>query len=277
MFGIIGEVSDANAEIIMVQSVTLDSSNNPVNYFLVRGCLDTIPRTWPSGTPIYWLSPNDTIYDPTVQVVGHAPLFKLQTRTGGGTLALSAATTFSSTVDARPHRPTRPAHVSMSGIALTSAWHFSGTNPVVTLPAPTVPTLDVATGFPILVLTPALISAGAPLVLSWANRNRLVENTRVLFWDDADVTGESGQTVRIRVTNFAGVVLRDYAGLTGTSYSIPLSDIGGYSRMTISVYAENAGLLSLQAASFIVLTPHISTVDSTMATIDSTLVTVDAG
>ena len=275
MFGVIGEVDDAYAEIVMVQSVALDSNNNPTMYFLVRGCLDTVPRAWPSGTAIYWLSADDAIYNPTVQTIGASPLLKLQTRTGGGTLDLSAATAFSSVVNARPHLPTRPAGVSVGGVALTSAWYYSGPNPVVASPAPTPPTLDPATGLPLFTVTAAMVLFGTPVVVSWANRNRLVENSRVLFWTDGDVTGEDGQTTRIRLTNSVGAILREYVGISGTSFSLPVADLDAYSRVIVHVYAECAGMLSLQAASFVIITPHITTIDST-ATIDSTLITVDA-
>ncbi len=82
--------------------------------------------------------------------------------------------------------------------------------------------------------------------VTWANRNRLTEDTIVLAWDDASVTPETGQTTSIIVKNLStGSVIITYDDLTGTSFDLFASAFLG-SNGSIKVISKRDDLSSLQ-------------------------------
>ena len=75
------------------------------------------------------------------------------------------------------------------------------------------------------------------LDLTWENRNRLFEDPVLLGWQDGTVVPETGQTTTITLYGRDGLtVVNTIDGLTGTSYTLPISTFGvagyGYVKFT---------------------------------------------
>lgn len=209
-FALIGTGGDAAMELVMFDSY---NANTGV-WTVARGMLDTVPRAWPVGTPIWYL--DDFGVDTNERLAAANVQYRIQTRTSGGILPIELSPIYQRVLTARPYLPSRPANVQLNGVGINGGRRvFTG--------------------------------AGAVNV-TWANRNRLMEDTVARRWTEGNVTPEEGQTTRIDLLNDAGELIKSYPGLTGTSFSIPYSDWqGGWRFPSIRVFAERAGFVSLQA------------------------------
>lgn len=205
-FVFIGDGAEDETEIALIQSVDEDG------WTLLRGVLDTTPRAWPEGTPVWFVEVGDNIVDTTLRSEGETVEYKLLPRTSKGLLAEAEAEIESVVLTGRPHLPNRPANVTVGGVAFGE------------------------------------LDAGGldEIAVTWANRNRLLETTQVLGWDDADVTPEAGQTTVVTVLSAGGDVLAVHDGLTGTSFDLPAASFGNASGGRVRVTAERDGLESLQ-------------------------------
>lgn len=150
--------TEATMELILLTGVT-----NGI-WSVKRGVLDTVPRAWPAGTKIWFLSTSESIEDETIRAAGALLDYKVQPQASGGQLPLSEAPLIQYTATERPHLPSRPANVAIDGKKFQDVYFT-------TKPA-TVP-------------------------LTWADRNRETENAQVLGWTDAGVAPEVGQTVEV--------------------------------------------------------------------------------
>ncbi|WP_189556450.1 phage tail protein [Mesorhizobium sp. M4B.F.Ca.ET.089.01.1.1] len=207
-FVLIGTGPDEYTEIATVQSVDEDG------FHLNRGMLDTIPRAWPIGTRAFVIPASTLVVDPTVRSAFEDTSYWILPRTTGGVLALADAPQINVSLTERPYLANRPANVKVNGVGFGDVDANEATE----------------------------------LTVTWANRNRILESTQVMKWDDANVAGEAGQTSKVVVTTLDGsTVLQTYGGLTGTSKVIPLTDLPGQKRVLISVAAEKDGNKSLQA------------------------------
>lgn len=173
---------------------------------LTRGLLDTVPRAWPAGTPIWFIPREADIIDPSRRVIDQPITYRLLSVTSEGRLKIAQAPDLDYVATARPWLPFRPANCKVAGQGGGSA--FIDTNP-------TVP-------------------------LSWSNRNRLLEDSVLLPWNGGSVAVESGQTTTIRILAPNGTTVLDtIAGLTGTSYSMPFSRLqntqGAYIKFTSNI------------------------------------------
>lgn len=210
-FALLG-TTDEDMELCVVTGISGDDVT------LLRGVLDTTPKEWPAGTPI-WFLPPDVTYDDAVLRSGGEPVeYRLLSVTSQGTLPLTDADTVSATLTDRPWLPSRPANVMVD----------THDNPFVAI-------IDlVSTTFEI----------------TWANRNRVVEDTVVLAWDAANVTPEAGQTTRIAVYSAEGDLLTEHASLSGTSFSLPVGSFAGRSYGLVKVTSERDDLESLQGVAY---------------------------
>jgi hypothetical protein len=191
-FVLIGDDDEDGNEIAMI---TDDASG----YDLQRGVLDTIPRAWPAGTPVWFVDAETLFEDSVVRSSGETAEYKLLTLTSQGVLDLGDATLLSHDLTDRPWQPNRPANVAVDGVLFNSL----GT-PVDkrTRPNPWV-------------------------TVTWANRNRLLEDVLVLAWDDATMALETGQTTTITVyAQDLSTVLATHTGLSGTTYDVPDASFG---------------------------------------------------
>lgn len=242
-FVIIGEAGETGNEIAMVEVVGDD-------YTLTRGVLDTVPRAWPAGT-LCWFVDGETLFeDPLVRSAGETVDYKLLTRTSLGVLALEDASLESYTLTERPWLPNRPANVQAYGEAWSS------------LSAP----ID------------ARDRPDPWVTVTWANRNRLTEDSQVLGWTDSTVTPETGQTTTIEVRAVDGTLLATHDGLSGTSFDVPDASFGTETIVRLRVFAERSDddgdFVSLQYFEHWVQVGAVK-FDSTIVTFDSTSFTMD--
>jgi hypothetical protein len=85
------------------------------------------------------------------------------------------------------------------------------------------------------------------LTFSWANRNRLMEDTIAPRWSEANVTPETGQTVTIRCREkLSRAIEYEVTGLTGTSYALDVTALTDYRFYDIEVLAVRDGYESIQ-------------------------------
>jgi hypothetical protein len=168
-------------------------------YTLSRGMLDTVPRAWPAGTPVWFIAQDTLIEDPTVRSAAEIVNYRLRMRTSLGLLNLYAAPILTYTLTERPWLPSRPANVVAYGDAFSSSSD----------------------------ITDARARPNPWVTVTWSNRNRLTEDGTVLDWTEATVTPETGQTTTIDVLKTDGVTsLASHTGLTGTSFNVPNASFG---------------------------------------------------
>lgn len=201
-----GSGLDEHTEICTVQSITEDG------FLLNRGVLDTVPRDWPAGTRAFVIPSVNVAADPTERSAFENASYWLISRTTLGTLPEALAPRINVALSERAYLPNRPANVKVNGVG------FGTVN---------------ATGL-------------ATIPVTWSNRNRAVESLQVFKWTEGDIAGEEGQTTSIFIRDANGAVLAQYDNLIGTSYTLPVSNLGQNSAISISVYAKRNGKLSLQ-------------------------------
>lgn len=188
---------------------------------VTRAVLDTIPQAWPIGTPVYVVD-GQYITDATIRADTEAVSYKLRTKTGNGILALGVAPIVTTTLTERPFAPYRPANVQVNGDN-----GFAGT-------------------------VNAYLSSPPDVVLTFATRNRLTEDTTILEWDDGAVTGEAGQTTTVRMyDDESNTLLETYTSVT-SPYTVPSVDYAGYTRIRLEVSAVRDGIESIQAYPIVV-------------------------
>ncbi len=210
-FLFIGGGTERTMEIALIESVDADG------WHLQRGVLDTVPRAWAAGTPVWFYDGGNAIFDDASHGDGEDAVFKLQTITSLGTLALDDAPVIGAELSARPYLPNRPANVRVNGVPFGA--------------------IDVSA------VTPALTT----IPITWANRNRTMEDNTVVRWSDGNVTPESGQTTTIRLTSTAdGSTIATFDGITGTTYDLPLTAFAGHYEADLHFTAKRDGFESLQ-------------------------------
>lgn len=93
----------------------------------------------------------------------------------------------------------------------------------------------------------ALTEVPATIDISWANRNRLMEDSLPPRLTAGNVTPEVGQTTTIRVRDaYDEALVVEHTGITGTTYTLDLSPLTGYRHFRIDLIAERDGFESLQ-------------------------------
>ena len=200
----IGSSDDVSTEIALVQAIDGDG-----NYILARGVLDTVPRAWPTGTPVWFLNSQRYI-DPTLRAPGETVSYRTLMRTSVNLLAYADGVDSTITLTARPYLPLRPANVKVNG-----------------------------QGFD----TVALNSGSASV--TWSNRNRLTETAQIFGWASGTMAPEAGQTTTIDVLDGGGVVLRTFSGLTGTSTTLTAANVAGGAALRVA--SARGSYKSLQA------------------------------
>lgn len=187
-------------------------------YRLRRGVMDTVPRAWPSGTPI-WLFSFGTIFDDDIfRAEGSSVNFKLLTRTSLGTLEEEGATAHNYQITDRPYLPLRPANVKINGQAFGE-----------------------------------IDTREAPVIqATWSNRNRLTETEVLLGWTDPGVPAEGGQTTTIEIRSLEGDLVNTIDNISGESYTFNDYDFVGLGLARVRFLAARDGDLSLQGHELLV-------------------------
>lgn len=225
MFNTLGDFTGfATGQVFYIGDTTDDTVNELVLlkshsvgvWTIKRGLYDTVPRAWAAGTELWYLPSSFSAADPNLRSAGAAVSYWLRPKTAAGTLPKAEAVEMVYTPSERPHLPFRPADVE----------------------------IEADGGFDTLDLRPL----GATMDVTWANRNRTMEDTVALYWTEASVTPEAGQTTTIRFLAPDDTVLDEYTGLTGTSYSVSTTTLAGAGEpvVRVQVLAERDGLESLQ-------------------------------
>jgi hypothetical protein len=244
-FVLIGEVGEDGNEIAQI---TDDASD----FDLARGVLDTVPRAWPTGTKVWFVDGSTLFEDSRIHSAGELLDVKVLTRSSQGQLPLASATLHSQTLSERPWLPNRPANVTAYGDSWSSPTD----------------------------LIDATARPDPWVTMTWANRNRLEEDSQVLLWTDATMTPETGQTTTIEVRALDDTLLDTHAGLTGTSFDVPDASFGSEAVVELRVFAERSDsdgdFVSLQYFSHWVQIAAL-TADTTRITADSTHWTADEG
>lgn len=209
----IGTLAFVGGELVRIDGIT------PVALTLGRGCLDTVPRAHPAGTPILFFDANARIIE-GAWAAGETLGVRLLPETGRGTLAFARAPEDRVTLDRRALRPLAPGRVQGNG-------SYS-------------PEID------------ALITGD--LALSWAHRDRLTQTSPVIVdHTSASIGPEPGvdYVIEIRWVDPDTGIAHPSAGLTleagsGSDWILSPDDIpeaGAPERMTeieIAVRARRA-------------------------------------
>ena len=193
-----------------------DGDGNPI-FRIWRGILDTTPKTWGSGKAIYLLSRGLNVIDPVPQPAYSDINYRVQLRTQTGLQSIENGENFVTRHPPRPHLPLRPANCKVDGVS------FGEDKTQLTNYGPRKATID----------------------LSWARRNRLMEDRIFRRWDDVDVSPEIDQTTVIFAIGSRGN-RQVIQGLTGTSHSIDVWLTGQDEKWTFRFFSMRDGLLSLQ-------------------------------
>jgi len=207
-FVVIGSGGDYGMEMALVTGVGSGTVT------LQRGILDTVPRSWPVGTEIWFVGEDQVIDDDSDLAAGITVKYLLLPRTSRDTLDPSEASPIEETLSDRPWLPLRPANVKFEGMSFGT---FDNRQ---------------------LNLT--------SFEITWATRNRLTEDSVFLPWDAPSVQPEDGQTTTVAVYDFSGKLLTAHDGLTGESFTLPISSFAGRSRGIVKVTSKRDGLESLQ-------------------------------
>ena len=198
--------SDEAAEIVRVDGIT-DSTIT-----IARGCLDTVPRAWPAGTR-FWGYDQYTASATTEYTDGEAVDVKALTRTASDLLDETLAPGDSVVMASRAARPYPPGKLRITDTVASNVAYPSE-------------------------------CIGA-LTVSWAHRDRLLQDDQVIDASEASIGPEAGTTYNVRFY-LDGVLDSTQTGISGTSstsYAMPSNGLG-----RVEVEAVRDGLTSWQAA-----------------------------
>ena len=179
---------------------------------VIRGVLDTVPKFWPAGTEVWVVPFNKTVLDPSERPANSDYLYGVRPVTFNGTGSAAKEVRKTVTLALRATKPSRPADVRING----ALWAGADGN---------------------------YASVGQTVTVSWANRNRLTEDSVILKWNESTVPPEPGQTTEIILRNLNGDPIQTYTGLTGTSYTFNLPGTGRY---FLEVLSRRDGMTSFQ-------------------------------
>lgn len=211
-FAFIGETGlpESHHEIVLITAINGTTGVATIR----RAVMDTVPWDWPVGTPVRYLDRSARALSPNIAITGIATDYRLHPKTSLGSLPVSLAPVLTYTATERLYAPARPANVTVAGAAFGK------------VDASAIITIDV----------------------TWANRNRLTEDSVLLRWDEASVSEEIGQTTTVRLSDdeTEGYIV-EYAGLSGTSHSFPASVRGAANKLRVEVISTRDGIESIQS------------------------------
>lgn len=176
----VGEAALLGSETCRIEAVDVGTST----LTLARGCGDTPPRAWPLGTVV--LAVNDlALFSETEYADGEVVDAKVLTRTTSALLSEALAPTVTVTMDQRQARPYAPGLLRITDLLESG------------------------------VAYPASARVGA-LTVTWAHRDRLLQQDTLVPEGDASVGPEPGVTYTVRYY-LDGVLDGTETGITGTA------------------------------------------------------------
>lgn len=225
--------SDETAELVRVDGI----SGTTVT--IARGCLDTVPRAWPAGTR-FWGYDQYTASATTEYTDGETVDIKALTRTASDLLDETLAPGDSVVMASRAARPYPPGKLRITDTVASNVAYPSE-------------------------------CVGA-LTVSWAHRDRLLQDDQVIDASEASIGPEAGTTYNVRFY-LDGVLKSTQTGISGTSstsYTMPANGLG-----RVEVEAVRSGLTSWQAT-FAEFQYYVSPYDTIITDASDNLIT-DAG
>lgn len=198
-----------DGEICRVTAIDADAQT----LSLARGCADTVPAIEHAPGTRLWFYDAWTATDSRQYADGELVKLKLLSRTASNVLLLEAAPTQLVTLAARAARPYPPGRLRITD--------------------------DLASD----VAYPA--SAIGELTVSWAHRDRVLQDDQLIDESAASVGPEAGTTYTVRYY-LEGVLDEEETGITGTS-GTPYT-VSGNGLVRVEVESVRGGLASWQAA-----------------------------
>jgi hypothetical protein len=206
------QVDTGTACLIGTEIVRIDAVNTGTNTITVgRGCADTVPQAWATGTRV-WFYDSWAVPDQTEYVLGDVVDAKFVTITGTGELAEGSAPTSTVTLNRRAARPYPPGLFRINGAAYPA-------------------------------------TAYARLALTWAHRDRLVQQDDLIDQGAVSIGPEAGTTYTVRIYQQPSTLLHTQTGITGTAltYEHELN-----ADLRVEVEAVRDGLASWQIQSHVI-------------------------
>ena len=176
---VVGSAALWDNEIVRVDAI------NPTTgaITLGRACADTLPAQHGAGSRIWFYQDSEAV-DPTEYSAGEALDIKLLTNTGSQQIDIAVATAMSVGMGGRQVLPYPPANIKING-----AYY------------------------------PASIGTTAPITITWAHRDRVLQADQLIDFLEGDIGPEPGVTYTIWLYGETDTLLRTETGLTGTSYT----------------------------------------------------------
>lgn len=156
---------------------------------LGRGCQDTIPSAHAAGARIWFYDDADA-EDPTQYPTGAVVQMKALTRTSSQLLDIASASPDSITTISRLAKPLPPGNVKVNGMSLDNLMPFE-----------------------------------RPGVITWAHRNRVVQQDQLYPHTQGSFALPAGVTYTVRILKPDGTVLRTVTGLTTATWTYDASMI----------------------------------------------------
>lgn len=155
---------------------------------ITRGLMDTQPRNWPAGTIVYFIGSSTFPEDESVRSFGETAQYRPVMQTSIDQMDINNVPTDTITLRGRYELPYPVANVKIGG----AYW-------------------------------PASVNVnGIDLAVTWANRNRLLQDAATQVpWDAGNIIPEDGTTVTIELWR-SGSRVYQQQGITGTSFNIPV-------------------------------------------------------
>lgn len=187
-----GQPLAAGALLLIENEFMVCTSLTGTTMLVKRGCLDTVPQDHPGGVTIFVVG-NRVASDFTEYLGTETLSLKLLSKTTSGTVPIAYAPPQALTFGQRFARPYPPAQVRVNG----QHWR-------------TVVTMDDNT---------------QSIVLTWVERNRIVQADAILGHADAGVAAEVGTTYTVKLYTDAGTLVRTISGLTGTTWTYTFAEM----------------------------------------------------
>ncbi|MFC3724412.1 phage tail protein [Neoaquamicrobium sediminum] len=207
-FVLVGDRDEFGAELIQLLHYLGDGQ-----WEVARGVIDTIPRAWPSMTPVWFLGPDFYAFDWNEPLADTTLDYRIQPRTSEGVRDLSGVTVQFTEHPARHYFPFRPANVKVDGVDFGIVDHSQDHNPRVW-----------------------------EIPVTWSSRHRKNEDVIIRKWDEPPVAPEPGQTT--------SVILREgeveWHNLPDNSFDIDVMETGRGVNFNVEVPSFRDDFRSLQ-------------------------------
>lgn len=212
----VGEAVMIGSELCRVDAIDLDAGTMTV----ARGCVDTLPAVHPAGTAI-WLAEGYGGTDFRDYTPAEEVFVKLLTKTSSDLLDVDSATEMSVVMAQRFFRPYPPGNFRINGEPYANVAY-----------------------------------SDQEIDLTWAHRDRVGQQDRLIPHGEGDEGPEAGTTYNIRVYDNTDTLLRTVTGLSVTAwtYDNAMWAADGYpTRPRFELESERDGLTSYMLYSYRVI------------------------